>query len=393
MSHATIDCGTHAPLRVLVVGAGPMGRTWLKAVSASDEADLVGLVDLDVDAARHAAAQLGRPELPTGDDLLELAARTDAQAVVNVTPPAAHHQVTTTALFAGLPVLGEKPMAATLAQALALAAAAEVSGRLFMVSQSRRWNPQLFHLRDMVAQLGAIGTLTTEFYKAPRFSGFREEMPHPLLVDMAIHAFDSARFLLATEPVSVYCEAFNPPWSWYRGDASACATFEMAGGTRYLYHGSWCAPGAETSWNGSWRASGEHGTARWDGESTPALDINGPAKPLDAHTGPSDIAGALHAFVGALRTGRTPMGEAHENAMSLAMVEAAVESARTGRRVSFAAVLEQAHAQALTDERRPQVRAALERPVGSRACAGSRDGEHSPTTGAVARGPATRDGG
>ncbi|WP_419999318.1 Gfo/Idh/MocA family protein [Streptomyces boninensis] len=359
MNHVTIDCGPESPLRLVVVGSGLMGRAWLRAITDSPAAELVGIVDLDADAARRAAAELGRPDLPTAVTLPELAERTGAQAVVNVTTPVAHHPVTTEALFAGLPVLGEKPIADTLARALSLAAAAEASGQLFMVSQSRRWNPRLFALRDLLAGLGGIGTLTTEFYKAPHFPGFREEMAHPLLVDMAIHAFDAARFLLGAEPVSVYCEAFNPPWSWYAGDASACATFEMEGGTRYLYHGSWCAPGDETSWNGSWLASGEKGTARWDGESDPVASSRTDNGFEEAYGGPAEIAGALHAFVEALRTGGTPMGEAHENAMSLAMVEAAVESARTGRRVSVDAVLDRAHAQAVADEGRPGVRAVL----------------------------------
>ncbi|NGN69124.1 Gfo/Idh/MocA family oxidoreductase [Streptomyces sp. A7024] len=358
MTHARIDCGPRSPLRLIVVGSGRMGRAWLRAVTDAPETELVGIVDLDAEAARQAAADLGRPDLPTAAALPALAERTGAQAVVNVTTPVAHHPVTTEALFAGLPVLGEKPIADTLARALSLAAAAEASGQLFMVSQSRRWNPRLFALRDLLSGLGAIGTLTTEFYKAPHFGGFREEMAHPLLVDMAIHAFDSARFLLGAEPVSVYCEAFNPPWSWYDGDASACATFEMEAGTRYLYHGSWCAPGAETSWNGSWRASGEKGTAQWDGESEPVADPDVTSREA-AYDGPAEIAGALHAFVEALRTGGTPMGEAHENAMSLAMVEAAVESARTERRVSVDSVLERAHARAVADERRPGVRAVL----------------------------------
>ena len=73
----------------------------------------------------------------------------------------------------------------------------------------------------------------------------------------------------------------------------------------------------------------------------------------------SDIAGALRVFVESLRTGSTPMGEVHENTMSLAMVEAAVESARTGQRVLVDDVLDQAYAAALRDETRVDVRAAL----------------------------------
>jgi predicted dehydrogenase len=357
-SFATVDSSLQEPLPVVAVGAGAMGRAWLATVTESADAELVGIVDLDLDAARRAAADLGRPDLPVGPDAVALAVQTGAKAVVDVTVPVAHHPVTTAALFAGLPVLGEKPVADTLPRALSLAAAAEVTGQLFMVSQSRRWNPQLAALKGMTEDLGAIGAVTTAFFKAPHFGGFRDEMAHPLLVDMAIHAFDTARYLLGTEPVSAYCEAWNPPWSWYAGDASATVLFEMDGGTRYSFDGSWCAPGAETSWNGSWRVSGERGTALWDGDDEPVLDAE--VRATDRPRSPYDgIAGALQVFCEALRTGEAPMGEVHENIMSLAMVESAVESAATGQRVLVDDVLARAHERALAEEADPRVREAM----------------------------------
>lgn len=344
-----IPTGSAPPLRVVVVGAGSMGRAWLRTVADSPEVELAGVVDLDLDAARAAA-----PGAPVGTDLVELAQRTGAQAVIDVAVPVAHHPITTAALFAGLPVLGEKPVADTVAAAMSLAAAAEVTGRLFMVSQSRRWNPQLFALRAGAAELGAVGTLTTQFFRAPHFGGFREEMAHPLLVDMAIHAFDTARFLVG-EPVAAYCESYNPPWSWFAGDAAATAVFEMAGGARFTYDGSWCSPGVETSWNGEWRVAAEKGTATWDGDSPPRVD----GELLDVPPGPSGIEAALAAFVEAVRTGEVPMGEVHENLMSLAMVEAATRSAASGDRVLVDDVLAEAHAEALRVEERADVRAAL----------------------------------
>ena len=59
------------------------------------------------------------------------------------------------------------------------------------------------------------------FTGLPTSGGFREEMDSPLLVDMAIHTFDAARYVTGGDPVSVLCTEFNPPWSWYRGAASA----------------------------------------------------------------------------------------------------------------------------------------------------------------------------
>ena len=98
-------------------------------------------------------------------------------------------------------------------------------------------------------------------------------MGSPLLLDMAIHTFDAARYLSSADPVSVYCEEFNPPWSWYAGDAAATAIFEMTGGLRYTYRGSWCSEGHHTAWESEWRAVGPNGTATWNGQDAPVAEI------------------------------------------------------------------------------------------------------------------------
>lgn len=353
---------TGAPLRVLQVGAGGMGRAWLATDAANPDVELVGIVDLDLDAARAGAETYGDPSIPVSTDLAALIAEVQPEAILDITVPVAHHPVTTDSLFLGLPVLGEKPAAQTVAEALSLAAAAEVTGELFMVSQSRRYNDQLARFKQQAGVLGDIGLVTTEFAKAPHFGGFREQMDNVLLLDMAIHPFDSVRYLLDRDPVAVYCESFNPSWSWYRGDAAASAIFEFEGGIRYVYTGSWCAPGLETSWNGSWRVSGAEGSALWNGDDQPIVEIEGQAA-VDLETLPgvgAEIAGSLAAFVSALRTGVSPDGEVHGNVMSLAMVEAAIESKDKGARISIDDVLERAFATAVADEKRDDVRAQLE---------------------------------
>src|SRR5699024_1870178 len=100
---------------VVLVGAGGMGRTWLSTILTHPEAELAAVVDLNQETARQALAEANAPEVPVGSDAVELAQRTGARAIVNVTVPRAHHPVTTAALFAGIPVLGEKPVAHTVA--------------------------------------------------------------------------------------------------------------------------------------------------------------------------------------------------------------------------------------------------------------------------------------
>ena len=357
ISFATITAP--GPLRIVQVGAGGMGKAWIRTLQANDDVELVGLVDLDLDTARSAAEQFGL-EAMLGTSVAEVALATGAHAVVNVTVPAAHHPVNVEAMFAGLPVLCEKPVAPTVAEGLSLAAAAEVSGQLLMISQSRRYFQGLSQLKAITARLGDVGVVTTDFFKAPHFGGFREQMAHVLLVDMAIHSFDAVRFLLDQEPVSVYCEEFNPSWSWYSGEAAATAVFTMSGGTRYVYTGSWCADGLETSWNGAWRVNGAGGTAVWDGEGPPVSELLSDTTSIEPTPHEEEIAGALVEFVASLRTGDTPSGEVHSNSLSLVMVEAAVQSASSGRRVLIDDVVEDAYRTAVTSEPRADVRAALE---------------------------------
>jgi len=331
-------------MKALLVGAGGMGRGWAKNLVDNDDVTLGGWVDIRAEAAAEAADGLSLSHIHTGDDLEKALDTVRPDFVVDVTIPEAHHEVTLTALRAGVPVLGEKPMAVSMAQARAMVAASEASGKLYMVSQSRRYDANLAALRRLIeGQTGPLGILNSDFYIGAHFGGFRDEMPSPLLLDMAIHTFDQARALSGTDPVSVFCDEFNPGWSWYAGDVCATVLFEMTGGLRYTYRGSWCAEGSPTSWQGAWRAVGPRGTALWDGDHAPTAQIVVGPGGFEARTEPrtetpdaslpAGIAGSLRDFVQALKMGSTPMGECHDNIKSLAMVFAAIEASREGRRV------------------------------------------------------------
>ena len=279
--------------------------------------------------------------------------------MVNVTIPEAHAEVSTAGAARSRRAVREA-VADTLPKALSMMAAAEASGRLLMVSQSRRYWRNVEALRGQIARLGRLGLVVCSVFKAPHFGGFREEMAYPLLKDMAIHQFDLARDLIGSEPVSISCESFNPSWSWYAGDAAAEVNAEFADGTRFVFSGSWCSPGLETSWNGSWRISGADGTALWDGDHVPvAQTADGTPIPAVVGTGPEEIAGSLAEFVAALRDGSVPSGEVHSNVMSLAMVEGAIQSAQTRQRVVLGDLLDDAYRQALTADQRPELAATL----------------------------------
>lgn len=321
-----------------------MGVAWAQNLIAHPEVELVGWVDIDHAKAAREADTLAI-QTWIGPDVSEALHRLQPDFVVDVTPPEVHRQVTLQALSRGVPVLGEKPMADSLDAAREMVAAADAAGRLYMVSQSRRYVRGLHRLRAAIQQLGELGVLHVDFMLGPHFGGFRDAMAHPLLLDMAIHTFDAARFLSGLNALSVYADAFNPRWSWYAGPACAHVLFEFEGGIRFAYRGSWCAEGASTSWEGCWRAVASQGTALWDGRDDISLHIvvgkDGFLHSAEVREAPDvkiieGIQGSLAEFLHALDTGTVPMEECHENFRSLAMVFAAIESAEAGVRVPVA---------------------------------------------------------
>jgi predicted dehydrogenase len=329
------------PLRAVVAGAGKLGRYWVRELREHRDTEVAGWVDLDAARAASEAVAMGLDGVPTGASLEAMLEEVRPDFLVNVTAPAAHHPVTLAALARGIAVLTEKPLATTPAEALEMVDAANRARRLLMVSQNRRYLPELVAFRETVGRLGTLSELTCDFYIAHREEAaeFLFAFPQPLLLDMAIHLFDGARAISGTDPVSVFCDAYNPPWSWYEGPAAAHAVFKMTGDVRFAFSGNWAADGFKTSWTGSWRAVGEHGTATWEGDgATPRVEPGPGARvtasvpvlpPADKTRFPG-LAGALDDFVGALRTGRLPAGECHDNIMSLAMCHAAVASAQAG---------------------------------------------------------------
>ena len=339
MSHIT---------RAVLVGCGGISRTWLRSIAEMPEVEIVGLVDIAEEAAIARAQEFGL-QVPTGTDLGKMLERTQPDAVFNCTIPEAHKEVTLTALAHGCHVLGEKPLADSMENARAMIAAANEAGKILAVIQNRRYDPRIRRLRHFL-ESGAIGPLTTancDFYIGAHFGGFRDHMEHVLLLDMAIHTFDAARFITGADPVSVYCHEWNPAGSWYDHDASAVAIFEMTGGIVFTYRGSLCAEGLNTTWEGDWRLIGQKGSARWDGADLMEAEVVAKTgsfiselekvtiPPFDAGAKVGGHAGVIREFVHCLQHGGQPETVASDNIKSLAMVFGAIESARLGKPVSI----------------------------------------------------------
>ena len=102
-------------MRVIQLGIGGMGNTWLNAARRSDVVEYAGFVEINDNIAREQAGPAyGLDPASIYKTLPEALNKLDADAVIDVTPPRFHKANSLTALEAGLPVLSEKPLAHTL---------------------------------------------------------------------------------------------------------------------------------------------------------------------------------------------------------------------------------------------------------------------------------------
>ncbi|MCL6457010.1 MAG: Gfo/Idh/MocA family oxidoreductase [Gorillibacterium sp.] len=336
--------------KVAVVGCGSMAHTWIDYARKHPDTEIVALVDIQLNAAQ-AMAQKYELTCLTCTDIAEALQQTEANLIFDITIPASHHAISTTAMQTGCDVFGEKPLAQTMEECNDIVRISELTGRTHSVMQNRRFDPRIRSLRKLIetGTIGKPGYVGADFFLGPHFGGFRDLMDSPLLLDMAIHTFDQARMILKADPVSVYCQEFSPAGSWYAGNAAAICIFEMSDGSIFCYRGSWCAEGVPTSWEGDWRITGERGTALWDGHSFPYAEVIAAGDQTGKFT--CDYTrvegetlelvntfhhGCLDEMFAALEEQRLAETDCKDNRFSMAMVFAALESARTATKVNIA---------------------------------------------------------
>ncbi len=332
--------------RVVLVGCGAMSKEWIRVATSIPNLELVGLVDLFEENAKTRAAEFNLEHVQIGSSLSEMLEQTKADVVFDCSIPEAHYGVALEAFKHGVHVLGEKPLADTLARSVEMVNAAKNLKLTHSVMQNRRFDPNILAVKQFLesGQIGAVTTVNSDFFIGAHFGGFRDSMAHVLLLDMAIHTFDQARFMTGCDPVSVYCLEFNPKESWYAQGSSAHCIFEMTNGVVFNYRGSWCSEGFHTTWESDWRIIGTRGTLRWDGgkyqqaqivsETGGFLSKHSELKPpkLELQTAKGHE-GLIRDFINNLEQQKPQATPSSDNIKSLAMVFAAIESAETEKRV------------------------------------------------------------
>jgi myo-inositol 2-dehydrogenase/D-chiro-inositol 1-dehydrogenase len=206
-----------------------MGRNHLRAIATSAQVRIVAIAEpaeamrrtLSTDASLH----------PTLDDML------DARGIdaVLVCVPSDQHLATVKRLAAaGMPVLCEKPVGVTAAEAREAAALVAEAGLPFQVGFWRRFVPMLQALRGRIVagELGEIYAVANfQWDGAPPGAQFRAHSGG-IFVDMGVHEFDQTRWLVSQEFGDITSLASGVAGeAWPNDPESAHAMAEMSGGT------------------------------------------------------------------------------------------------------------------------------------------------------------------
>ncbi len=320
-------------MKAAIVGCGAIASRWLRAFAADGRVAPAVLVDPD----HQAAARLARKhslDIPVVPAFVDALAGHAIDVVVNLTPPERHAEVSAGALDAGVHVLSEKPLATSLDDAIGLVDLATRRRRLLCVMQNRGADARFVAFTDRVRN-DTCGSLlvTADVLVDLPVPGFRSRQRLVATLDLAVHAFDQIRRIIPACPLIV--DAREAPLSFLGAHcALTVITVAFADGSIFSYRGGYTAgPGERVSANGSWTIRGRNALATWNGDRTAVVTTTD--KPTPEHLTLPDFAPSyltsITEMIEAVAGATNPPGPAVGNLGSIALLDAALTSAATGR--------------------------------------------------------------
>ncbi len=178
-------------VRIGVVGVGHLGRIHARLWKEQKQAQLVGVYDVDRRLGQQVAAELHVQSFPSFEALLQ-----EVDAVVIVTPTTTHYQLAAMAIQEGKHCFVEKPIAASYAEARALARLAANAQVVLQVGHIERFNPAL--------QVLSRYELAPVFIEVHRLAPFKpRSLDVSVVFDLMIHDLDILLWLLKRYPVDV----------------------------------------------------------------------------------------------------------------------------------------------------------------------------------------------
>ncbi len=211
----TQTTGKLPPIRVGVIGIGNMGQHHTRVLSFMKDVQLVGVSDLNVERGIDTASKYRAKFF---EDYHALLPHVDAVCVA--VPTRLHHEVGMTCLKAGVHVLIEKPIAASIAEAESLVNAAATAQKILQVGHIERFNPAFAELSKV---LKTEELLALEAHRMSPYSQRANDVS--VVLDLMIHDIDLLLELAASPVVKLTASGSRAADSGYLDYVTATLVF------------------------------------------------------------------------------------------------------------------------------------------------------------------------
>ncbi len=192
-------------LRIAVAGVGRIGKIHLKNLLQNDDIEVVAVMD-PMEASRHYAKGKNIQFIASSyNELLEIA---DFDAIVICSPTDTHADYVVLAAKKGKHIFCEKPLDLSLERVNEVLKVVNENNVKLMIGFNRRFDDEFKKIQELV-QNGAIGEphivkITSRDPEAPPINYIKSS--GGLFLDMTIHDFDMARFVVGKEVIEVYAK-------------------------------------------------------------------------------------------------------------------------------------------------------------------------------------------
>ncbi len=252
-----------ALVNVSIVGCGGMASHYLNVYRDLDWVNVASCIDVNLDSAAHAARRLSAPVATSSFDA---ALSEEVDAVIINTPNHLHRVQAVAAINAGKHVLLQKPVAANLEDAEAIARAAADSEQVIGLYMSYFDQPLMYDLRDLISQ-GFLGD-PVHFYarymhkggmvtSAQATKGNRtwrtslQETGGGCFIQLAVHYIHLVEWMTGGNAMQANAFTSNLHSPGVEGEDLACALLRLNSGAVMTIDTAWCTNGEQFSLHGT----------------------------------------------------------------------------------------------------------------------------------------------
>ncbi len=328
-------------IKILLVGYGPRGKLWARAIKKNSKTELIGICDIDKSIKyKNIKNVIFFHKLESALFYLK------PDAILLATPPFNRMKDLKVCAKFKMPILVEKPLSVNLEDAKRQISFMNRHKLLLFVGLNFRYLPTTLE-KIKLLKSGKLGKPNFAKFVYERWRDGRLEklnkyplnMKHPMLWEQSIHHFDLIRFIYNANVRKVFATTSNPPWSMYKHDTNVNAILELQNGIVVNYIGNWQSNCK--SLNFEWRTDCTKGIIiqkkQFDDLNYRTINQSKlkKIKLKKFKMWLDDADNLLFAFNNAINNKKNLLKLNKDHLNSLSIVDACIKSAKTGKKISI----------------------------------------------------------